>query len=1297
MGRQQVLAGAVVMVLLVTTAGLAYAQAPGPERDVDSQAALGTAFTYQGRLTDADGPVDDTCDLTFELYDEAGSGTPPTGGTLLGTVERRGESIVDGYFTVQLDFGGAAFGGEARWLEISVDCGAGAATLSPRQQLTPAPYALYAPSAGAAPWSGLSGVPGDLADGDDDTTYSAGEGLALADTTFSADTAYLQRRVSGVCSPGSSVREINEDGSVVCEADDVGQGNGGGDITAVYAGSGLTGGGASGAVTLTVAYSGTGGSAYVARADHDHDARYYTQGQLSGGAASVHWDGLTDVPEGLWDGDDDTTYGAGAGLILSDTTFSVLTDTVQQRVDDACPEGSSIRVIHPDGTVECETDDEGAGAGDITAVEAGEGLSGGGASGDVTLDVDGPYRLPQSCANGEIPEWTGSAWACSTDDVGSGGGGGDITAVHAGDGLTGGGVSGDVTLDVDFAGSGSQETVARSDHDHDATYYTQGQLSGGTASVHWDGLTDVPPGLEDGDDNTTYTAGNQLALTDTTFDVVEGTGSGLDADLLDGQNANAFAPAYHDHLGETWTGSDNPLVITGTFGSAAPLMLGNTDGIGLLVNSPSWDAVYVNAAGGDGVEVESAGADGLHVSYAGHDGVYVHTANGDGVEVSTAGEDGVEVASAVEDGVSVGSTGYDGVYVYDAGDDGVSVVSADNRGVAVDAAAGDGLHVCTTGDRTDCVPHGGNHGLEIGNAQSDGVHVTEAGQSGVRVQHAYSGVTVDSAESEGVVVESAMTGLFVGQADQLGVDVASTGSHGLSVWSAGADGLHVSDTDDDGVSVGTAANRGVAVNHASGDGLYVCSTGSQSGCSPSGGNHGLEVGNAQHNGVRIIDSGGDGVRVAAAGGAGLAVDSAQGSGVSIGSAVGHGLYVDHTSNNGLHVGSADGDGVHVGTVDDGLEVYDARRNGVMVSSADQDGLYVADAGWAGVRVTAAGEDGFRVCGTGDRTSCTLDPDHHHGLEVGNAQHDGVYVGQAGRDGVYVYHAGWEGVFVGDAGGAGVFVSAAGHDGVRISYAGIPSAYRISSDSNGFEVAGAQGDGLYVGRADGRGVHVNSAGGDGLYVGLTGDRTTCSPSTEHHGLEVCNAQHDGVHVTQAGDNGLEVIEAGNVGVRVEDAGSTGVVVESADGHGVYANTTATYGFYTPDKVYAGDGYDDIAEHIDTAGHVEPGDVVVIDPNHDEQVVKSTKPYDTAVAGIISTEPAMVIGKSDTETPLALAGRVLCKVSAENGPIHRGDLLTTASTPGHAMKATEPTIGTILGKAMGELESGTAVITVLVTLQ
>ena len=75
------------------------------------------------------------------------------------------------------------------------------------------------------------------------------------------------------------------------------------------------------------------------------------------------------------------------------------------------------------------------------------------------------------------------------------------------------------------------------------------------------------------------------------------------------------------------------------------------------------------------------------------------------------------------------------------------------------------------------------------------------------------------------------------------------------------------------------------------------------------------------------------------------------------------------------------------------------------------------------------------------------------------------------------------------------------------------------------------------------------------------------------------------------------------------------------------------------------------------------------------------------------------------PVALVGIVPCKVSAENGPIQSGDLLTTSSLPGHAMKAMPILIngveiyipGTIIGKAMESLDSGTGVINVLVTLQ
>ena len=64
-------------------------------------------------------------------------------------------------------------------------------------------------------------MPAGFGDGmDNDTTYGAGAGLSLVGTTFSADTIHLQRRVGGTCGPGNAIRVVNEDGSVNCEADD---------------------------------------------------------------------------------------------------------------------------------------------------------------------------------------------------------------------------------------------------------------------------------------------------------------------------------------------------------------------------------------------------------------------------------------------------------------------------------------------------------------------------------------------------------------------------------------------------------------------------------------------------------------------------------------------------------------------------------------------------------------------------------------------------------------------------------------------------------------------------------------------------------------------------------------------------------------------------------------------------------------------------------------------------------------------------------------------------------------------
>ena len=114
--------------------------------------ALGTGFTYQGQLQKDGAAVTASCNFTFSLWDAVGSGSPPAGGNQIGGNHTiNGVTVSKGLFTVTLNggdqFGADAFNGEPRWLQISVTCpgDSGSSTLSPRQPITPAPYALTAP------------------------------------------------------------------------------------------------------------------------------------------------------------------------------------------------------------------------------------------------------------------------------------------------------------------------------------------------------------------------------------------------------------------------------------------------------------------------------------------------------------------------------------------------------------------------------------------------------------------------------------------------------------------------------------------------------------------------------------------------------------------------------------------------------------------------------------------------------------------------------------------------------------------------------------------------------------------------------------------------------------------------------------------------------------------------------------------------------------------------------------------------------------------------------------------------
>ncbi len=105
-------------------------------------APLGTEFTYQGQLKDGGVPAAGNYDFVFRLYND-----PNTGAQVGGDFPVDDWPVSDGVFTVQLDFGAAAFGSDARWLEVAVRPGADVnphTDLSPRQPVTAAPVALYA-------------------------------------------------------------------------------------------------------------------------------------------------------------------------------------------------------------------------------------------------------------------------------------------------------------------------------------------------------------------------------------------------------------------------------------------------------------------------------------------------------------------------------------------------------------------------------------------------------------------------------------------------------------------------------------------------------------------------------------------------------------------------------------------------------------------------------------------------------------------------------------------------------------------------------------------------------------------------------------------------------------------------------------------------------------------------------------------------------------------------------------------------------------------------------------------------
>jgi hypothetical protein len=136
------------------------------------------------------------------------------------------------------------------------------------------------------------------------------------------------------------------------------------------------------------------------------------------------------------------------------------------------------------------------------------------------------------------------------------------------------------------------------------------------------------------------------------------------------------------------------------------------------------------------------------------------------------------------------------------------------------------------------------------------------------------------------------------------------------------------------------------------------------------------------------------------------------------------------------------------------------------------------------------------------------------------------------------------------------------------------------------------------------------------------------------------------------------------------------------------------------------YQDVAEWVPSTQKLQAGTVVVLDKSETNHVLASTSAYDTKVAGVVSAEPGVILGVAgEGKLKVATTGRVRVKVDATRGAIEVGDLLVTSDVEGVAMKSVEVDLGgvkihrpgTIIGKALEPLASGTGEILVLLSLQ
>ena len=297
----------------------------------------------------------------------------------------------------------------------------------------------------------------------------------------------------------------------------------------------------------------------------------------------------------------------------------------------------------------------------------------------------------------------------------------------------------------------------------------------------------------------------------------------------------------------------------------------------------------------------------------------------------------------------------------------------------------------------------------------------------------------------------------------------------------------------------------------------------------------------------------------------------------------------------------------------------------------------------------------------------------------------------------------------DAGGGNIWLGGNGADGDLVLFAAGgdnttlgDATFHLNGDTGNMVLRAADGSDRIRLQTSGGNIWLggNGADGDLVLFAAGGDNTTLGDATFHLNGDTGNM------VLRAADGSDRIrlqTSGGNIWLGGNGADGDLVIFASSGDNTTLADATIHLN---------GDAGDIILRNADCAEDfevqededIEPGTVMVIGEN--SRLCTSRKAYDRAVAGVVAgagaCRPGIVLGRKEgagNALPIALVGRVFCKVDAGYGVVNVGDMLTTSPSPGYAMNAAEPlkAFGAVIGKALGSLKSGKGLVPALIALQ